>query len=288
VEPCEVLEAYDKLELTIAGNGTHLAPWHTKLGFQPYPAIATLNSISSDGGMIPCLELIVTKVYPIAFIEFHKDADGKVTREGPRREKDELAAHDAWTKKRDREYQRLRKDADDKCKQYIDWAQRFEAKSASWHPREDDDMPGHIESMFDECEDSSDISPVLRRASKAEAGWLARFTRDRVEKERETLEQELERELQAACPPREVRSFCVLLMRDARVARRPANRVVELTAWDVLSLSFDGATAGRFKEGQRFRITNLLPTQKSAWMDRQAEGSHVYVSSSKISRWTRF
>ena len=39
----------------------------------------------------------VIQVYPIAFIEFHKDADGKVTREGPRREKDELAAHDAWT-----------------------------------------------------------------------------------------------------------------------------------------------------------------------------------------------
>jgi hypothetical protein len=37
------------------------------------------------------------QVYPIAFIEFHKDPDGKVTREGPRREKDELAAHDAWT-----------------------------------------------------------------------------------------------------------------------------------------------------------------------------------------------
>lgn len=52
-------------------------------------------------------------------------------------------------------------------------------------------------------------------------------------------------------------------MRDARVARRPANRVVELTAWDVLSLSFDGATAGRFKEGQRFRVSiehiNYLP-----------------------------
>ena len=57
-------------------------------------------------------------------------------------------------------------------------------------------MPGHIESMLDECECSSEIGSVLRRASKAEAGWLARFTRDRVEKERETLELELERELQ--------------------------------------------------------------------------------------------
>ncbi|KAH9058304.1 hypothetical protein EDB87DRAFT_1685476 [Lactarius vividus] len=287
VEPCEVLEAYDRVELIITGNGTHLAPWHTKLGFQPYPAIATLNSISPDGGMIPCLDLIVTKVYPIAFIEFRKDADGAVTREGPRREKDELAAHDAWARKREREYQRLRKEADDKSKLYFDWAQRFEAKSESCHPREDEDMPGHIESMFDECEDSSDINLVLRRVSKAEAGWLARFTRDHVEKECETLELELERELQAACPPREVRSFRVLLMRDACVMRRPARRVVELTCWDVLSLSFDGAAAGHFKEDQRFQITNLTPTQKSAWMDRYAEGSHVYVSSSKISRWTK-
>ncbi|KAH9081424.1 hypothetical protein EDB83DRAFT_542837 [Lactarius deliciosus] len=77
-------------------------------------------------------------------------------------------------------------------------------------------------------------------------------------------------------------------MRDARVTRRPARRVVELTCWDVLSLSFEGATAGHFKEGQRFQITNLMPTQKSAWMDRHAEDSHVYVSSSKISRWTKF
>jgi hypothetical protein len=39
----------------------------------------------------------VIQVYPIAFIEFRKDTDGKVTREGPRREKEELAVHDAWT-----------------------------------------------------------------------------------------------------------------------------------------------------------------------------------------------
>ena len=56
------------------------------------------------------------------------------------------------------------------------------------------------------------------------------------------------------CPPREVRSFRVLLMRDARTTRRPANRAVELTAWDVLSLSFNEAPEGQFKEGQRFQV----------------------------------
>jgi hypothetical protein len=59
---------------------------------------------------------------------------------------------------------------------------------------------------------------------------------------------------QSTCPPREVRSFRVLLMRDACATRRPARRVVELTAWDVLSLSFDEARAGQFKEGQRFQV----------------------------------
>jgi breast cancer 2 susceptibility protein len=56
------------------------------------------------------------------------------------------------------------------------------------------------------------------------------------------------------CPPREVRSFRVLLMRDARTTRRPGHRAVELTVWDVLSLSFDEAPGGQIKEGQRFQV----------------------------------
>jgi hypothetical protein len=56
-----VLEAYDKVELIIAGNGTHPAPWHAKLGFQPRLAIATLHTLSPDGGVVPCLQLVVTK-----------------------------------------------------------------------------------------------------------------------------------------------------------------------------------------------------------------------------------
>ncbi|KAH9964099.1 hypothetical protein BC827DRAFT_49058 [Russula dissimulans] len=287
-EPCEVLEAYDKVELNIAGNGTHLAPWHTKLGFQPHPAIATLHTLSPDGGVVPCLQLVVTKVYPVAFIEFRKDADGRITREGPRREKEELAVQDAWARKREHEYHRLRKESEDKQNLFLDWAQRFEVKySDSWHANDDEDMPGHIESMFDECEYASDPSSVLRRANRAEAGWLARFARGRAEEEHEAMEKGFERELQAACPPREVRSFRVLLMRDACATRRPARRMVELTVWDVLQLGLDGTPEGHFKEGQSFQVTNLLPTQKNAWMDRGVEGAHVYLSTSKTSRWNK-
>jgi hypothetical protein len=50
--------------------------------------------------------------------------------------------------------------------------------------------------MFDDCEYASDASSVLRRVSKSDAGWLARFARERAQQEIETLELGLEKELQ--------------------------------------------------------------------------------------------
>ena len=87
-------------------------------------------------------------------------------------------------------------------------------------------MPEHIESMFDDCEYASDASPVLRRVSKSEAGWLARFSRERAEQERETFELGLERELQVMSASlmsllthAEVGAVCVSTARSAQLPR---------------------------------------------------------------------
>ncbi|KAI0275230.1 hypothetical protein BC834DRAFT_851763 [Gloeopeniophorella convolvens] len=244
-EACEVLEAYDRVELNISGNGTHPAPWHAKLGFQPHPAIATLHSISPEGGVVPCLDLIVVKQHPVAFVEFSTNEDGRSVPGHPRLEKEEEEARAAWERKREKEFERIKEEANKKRRQYLDWALRFEAKAGSWNPGEDDEMPDHIESLFDDCEYSSDTGPTLRRVNRAEAGWLTRYARQRAEEELESLEADIDRELQSVCPPREVRNFRVLLMRDARV-----------TAWDVLSLAFDGSRPGDLKEGQRFQVSD--------------------------------
>lgn len=60
--PMEVLDAYGSAHLVLSGNSTHLAPWHAKLGFQSAPFIATLRSLTSDGGVVPLADLIVTQV----------------------------------------------------------------------------------------------------------------------------------------------------------------------------------------------------------------------------------
>lgn len=64
-EGSEILEAYNSNVLLLTGNSTHMAPWHAKLGFQRDPFIATLNSLTSDGGNVAVMILTVIKVWYI-------------------------------------------------------------------------------------------------------------------------------------------------------------------------------------------------------------------------------
>ena len=60
---------------------------------------------------------------------------------------------------------------------------------------------------------------------------------------------------QTICPPREVRSFRILVVQDARTIRRPANRTALLTVWNVLQLNLaEGNSPGSFECGQRFLV----------------------------------
>ncbi|KAF8510728.1 hypothetical protein BU17DRAFT_97834 [Hysterangium stoloniferum] len=95
-DPMEILEAYNSVRLILSGNSTHLASWHTSLGFQSTPFVATLRSLTPDGGGVPLLDLIITNIYPIAFIEFITLSTGEIIREGPRIEKDEAIEEAQW------------------------------------------------------------------------------------------------------------------------------------------------------------------------------------------------
>jgi breast cancer 2 susceptibility protein len=90
-EGADVLEAFDKSRLIISGNSTSLARWHSKLGLQPEPFIAGLPSLSVDGGSIVLMDVVIEKLYPIAFI-----SSVKGTREGPWNESEEQIRSDQW------------------------------------------------------------------------------------------------------------------------------------------------------------------------------------------------
>lgn len=61
-EPIDILDSYGRAHLSLSGNSTHLAPWHAKLGFQLTRCIATLHSLSPDGGRVPVMDIVITNV----------------------------------------------------------------------------------------------------------------------------------------------------------------------------------------------------------------------------------
>lgn len=87
----DVLDAYERSHLVLSGNATHLARWDTRLGTQREPFVAGLTSLSVDGGIIPLMDVVLDKVFPLAFM--HGD---KSVREPPWSEDEEHVRVDAW------------------------------------------------------------------------------------------------------------------------------------------------------------------------------------------------
>lgn len=61
-----------------------------------------------------------------------------------------------------------------------------------------DSPPDNIEDLYDELEGAAAAGPILARLSVNEAGWLARFMREKVEKDRERAGEDIERELKVS------------------------------------------------------------------------------------------
>lgn len=85
-----MLESFDSSSLIISGNGTHLAPWHSKLGFKQRPSIPTLNSLSNEGGIIPFLFLTLYNKLPLEYLETTEE--GTMRRDG----EEERAVQAEW------------------------------------------------------------------------------------------------------------------------------------------------------------------------------------------------
>ncbi|KAF5352763.1 hypothetical protein D9756_005896 [Leucocoprinus leucothites] len=287
-EPQEILDAYNSVNLVLSGNSSHLLSWDAKLGFVRGPCISTMHSLTPDGGSIAAMDVVVVKTHAVAFIEFFVDASGRKRREGPRGEAEEMKINEEWKKKRDREASKFRAEFEKKVARYESYIDKLERRAGNhFRPHHDDEPPDHIEKLYDQLEEHDDAIGLLSRIGAQDAGWLAGYTRRCLASECERAGEEIARELEAACPPRDIRSFRVLVVEDSRTCRRPANRHAQLTVWDVLGLTlFEGAKPGAIEVGSRFLITNLIIQQQGAWMGN-GPGSQIFLSTTRASRWRK-
>lgn len=84
------------MKLILSGNSSQLAPWYAKLGFQRGPYVFTMHSLTSEGGIVAMMDLVVLQVHPVGYLEIRIDADGKKRQEGPRTEADEGVCKTQW------------------------------------------------------------------------------------------------------------------------------------------------------------------------------------------------
>ena len=143
-----------------------------------------------------------------------------------------------------------------------------------------DSPPDHIDDLVVELEDAKDVKEgreIIRHLNSIEAGWLARAAAEKRRRDEELMAEYIERDLnvsfsskidctrpkslsspQHTCPPRNVRSFRIIAGRDARTEKHPAQREVQITVWDVMSIQLeeDGAF-GDFRVGQHLRVSAL-------------------------------
>ncbi|EUC56706.1 BRCA2, oligonucleotide/oligosaccharide-binding domain 1 protein [Rhizoctonia solani AG-3 Rhs1AP] len=273
----EVLKAYHSSTLKITGNSTSLARWDARLGFHRGPFIASLRSLSADGGYVALLDVIVTKLFPVGFVE--TDEKGRSTRPFDQSAEDD--AQRAWEERRSNEASKWRIQLEKKLERMKTATGRFRhlAKGASFNV---DETPEDAESFLEEFEDA-DYDPDMLKTRSFEptmAAWLAAAIQAKCDETYERREEEMERELARACPPRKVRNFRVVVVKDARPLQKPAGRTAQLTAWDVLAFGADAMCVG-----QRYLLANVQPSQTSSWRKHDF-GGDIYLSTRRDTKWT--
>ncbi|KAG0352359.1 Breast cancer 2, early onset [Podila minutissima] len=99
-----ILEQPDAISIALHGNNTRLARWDKKLGFQRAPIQWTtrIRNILPDGGIVPGLDAVVLRKYPVVYME-KLENDTKIRRSG----REEARAQEAHRSKMEKRHQEI-------------------------------------------------------------------------------------------------------------------------------------------------------------------------------------
>lgn len=202
-----MLEAFDKSRLILSGNSSSLARWHETLGLQPHPFVAGLSSLSVDGGQIVLMDIVIEKLYPIAFINSQKGA-----REGPWDENEERVRSDKWQATYEAESTALREKSrkrlegvEDLVESLLSASQDISDPVSSTSPpyrsacqrlNRTATPPDNLEGEFDDLLCAADTSAKLRQLSADHLVHLASYAKGRMQQEMADGQAEIEAELQ--------------------------------------------------------------------------------------------
>ena len=61
------IQALSTTQLRLSYNSTRRARWHSRLGFwnPPHPICVPLCSLHPEGGIVGCVDVVISRVYPM-------------------------------------------------------------------------------------------------------------------------------------------------------------------------------------------------------------------------------
>lgn len=302
----EVMSAYDLSSLKLSANSVSLARWDARLGFAAAPFVATLRSLTPEGGLISLMDVVITKVYPLAYC----DVDASAGKPGaPRGEQEEAEEKEAWAKRREDAIQQIELRIESESRRMYDLVEALsDLASDSFLPSVPEDPTGRLEALasqvFDQLISHADPAAavqdlVIKAGHTILAPWLHNMAKSALLAEDGIGSSRLARDLDRICPPRKVREFRVVRFRDARLPpppvqaagqangngngngakkKNPYARQVQLHVWDAHQLGEE------LQEGRRFLVANLIPMSKTAWR-KPDESAEVFLSTRRDTKW---
>ncbi|KAK4051896.1 hypothetical protein OIV83_002601 [Microbotryomycetes sp. JL201] len=272
------LEAWTTCQLSITGNSSTLAPWHAKLGFVDQTFTASLGSLTSDGGLIAQLDVVVERLFPTGYVDMSRGGGSSETWN----EAEERTRAEEWARARNMAQAKIldnRQSSRGRKVKLIERLQEaFEGFSA--------DLAASPETQSSE----ESLDDVLQRleASKNKASFISRLSATQIRglleilcqhgDTRSVVDDDIESELNRMCSPRDVRNFRVARIKDAQpLSKGKSPRTALLTLWDANELGNDF-----LKEGKRYLLSNVMP--KGTWHRKTTE---VTLATRRDSRWRR-
>lgn len=111
--------------------------------------------------------------------------------------------------------------------------------------------PDTVEDDWDSLMEAgnSEAMKLIRTFGPSRIVHLAAYARQRLQHAAEEQRSGLEARLKEVCPPREVRDFRIVRLRDAREGRKENMRTAMLNVWDARALG------DQLEEGKRYLVS---------------------------------
>jgi breast cancer 2 susceptibility protein len=280
------MEAQDKSSLSISGNSTCIAPWDAKLGFTNHTFVATLRSLSPEGGSAALLDLTILKMYPIGYREVGEEHKEKA----PWNEVEEQARLVAWERKRREAGEQAQRQFETMLNRLADITER--ATTLRAHPAAEPRADFDVEELLDELAEAKTLA-ALSTLDKPQLNEIIELGNERIQglqndaqthiaEEMEVRQREVLRAgspgLQSICPQPKISNFRILQVRDSIAS--DFGMEGQLTVYSALNYE------GEFAVGNRYWVTNVKP-RGGSWSKSTAREGEVFIMAGAGSRFMK-